>query len=611
MQGDEEDRTLAAVTEVMARLAAGDMAAMTTLMDRWGGPSRPRCGGSPGAATSGCRPTTSTRCSSKPSSCCSRWPARGRPRAAPCPGSGRGTAWRTSSTSSSASWVRRSMPAPSCTLLPNRCRRSRARRSMSRRSSPSSHAKALSPASGTGRSSDLRRRCGRWRPSATGGCSSRSRCRRRAGDPSPANTVGQMFGLQPATVRQIRCRVRRKLLGYLADGATTTTALPVWRSSHDAWASGPAARRSARSPSRRPRPSAATSWVSPGSSPAASSTTVRRTRPSAPPPSRVGACGPTTGALGPPHGGSPTRPGRDRGRRLSARVGAGAAAPVEPVRRAARRARARGLVMPSPGGRRRAWYVRRNRRAGEPRWRTKSRVWWRGRRASRSRWPPSRSPTPARARRWSTSRRAGCATPTCTTGRAPSTTTSRSCSATRPPASSRPSARTCTDVEPGDFVVLNWRAVCGECRACRRGRPWYCFATHNATQKMTLDGADAVSPALGIGAFAEKTLVAAGQAHQGRPGGAGPRRPACSAAASWPASAPPCSPARSAGATSSRCSAAAASATRPSPAPGSPARPRSSPSTSTTGSSSWPSAFGATHTVNAVDGRPGRGDPRR
>jgi S-(hydroxymethyl)mycothiol dehydrogenase len=67
-----------------------------------------------------------------------------------------------------------------------------------------------------------------------------------------------------------------------------------------------------------------------------------------------------------------------------------------------------------------------------------------------------------------------------------------------------------TDVEPGDFVILNWRAVCGECRSCRRGRPWYCFATHNATQKMTLDGV-ALSPALGIGAFAEKTLVAAGQ----------------------------------------------------------------------------------------------------
>jgi S-(hydroxymethyl)mycothiol dehydrogenase len=63
----------------------------------------------------------------------------------------------------------------------------------------------------------------------------------------------------------------------------------------------------------------------------------------------------------------------------------------------------------------------------------------------------------------------------------------------------------------GDFVILNWRAVCGQCRACLRGRPWYCFATHNATQKMTLLDGTPLAPALGIGAFAEKTLVAAGQ----------------------------------------------------------------------------------------------------
>ena len=68
-----------------------------------------------------------------------------------------------------------------------------------------------------------------------------------------------------------------------------------------------------------------------------------------------------------------------------------------------------------------------------------------------------------------------------------------------------------TSVQPGDFVVLNWRAVCGECRSCRRGRPWYCFATHNASQKMTLVDGTPLSPALGIGAFAERTLVAAGQ----------------------------------------------------------------------------------------------------
>ncbi|ONI88879.1 S-(hydroxymethyl)mycothiol dehydrogenase [Saccharothrix sp. ALI-22-I] len=68
-----------------------------------------------------------------------------------------------------------------------------------------------------------------------------------------------------------------------------------------------------------------------------------------------------------------------------------------------------------------------------------------------------------------------------------------------------------TDLAPGDFVVLNWRAVCGTCRACLRGRPQYCFATHNATQPMTLTDGTPLSPALGIGAFAEKTLVAAGQ----------------------------------------------------------------------------------------------------
>jgi S-(hydroxymethyl)mycothiol dehydrogenase len=68
-----------------------------------------------------------------------------------------------------------------------------------------------------------------------------------------------------------------------------------------------------------------------------------------------------------------------------------------------------------------------------------------------------------------------------------------------------------TDVAPGDFVVLNWRAVCGQCRACRKGRPHLCLATHNASQKMALADGITLLPALGIGAFADKTLVAAGQ----------------------------------------------------------------------------------------------------
>jgi len=68
------------------------------------------------------------------------------------------------------------------------------------------------------------------------------------------------------------------------------------------------------------------------------------------------------------------------------------------------------------------------------------------------------------------------------------------------------------NVAVGDYVVLAWRAPCGQCRSCRRGRPWYCFASANATQKMTLADGTPLSPALGIGAFVDKTLVAAGQA---------------------------------------------------------------------------------------------------
>ncbi|GAB2672402.1 S-(hydroxymethyl)mycothiol dehydrogenase [Gordonia jinhuaensis] len=68
-----------------------------------------------------------------------------------------------------------------------------------------------------------------------------------------------------------------------------------------------------------------------------------------------------------------------------------------------------------------------------------------------------------------------------------------------------------THVEVGDFVILNWRAVCGECRACKRGRPWYCFNTHNASAPMTLEDGTELTAALGIGAFADKTVVHEGQ----------------------------------------------------------------------------------------------------
>jgi S-(hydroxymethyl)mycothiol dehydrogenase len=68
-----------------------------------------------------------------------------------------------------------------------------------------------------------------------------------------------------------------------------------------------------------------------------------------------------------------------------------------------------------------------------------------------------------------------------------------------------------TNVAVGDYVILNWRAVCGQCPACLKGQPQYCFATHNAAQKMTLTDGTELSPALGIGAFVEKTLVHSGQ----------------------------------------------------------------------------------------------------
>ncbi|MGH7642125.1 MAG: S-(hydroxymethyl)mycothiol dehydrogenase [Candidatus Dormibacteria bacterium] len=67
------------------------------------------------------------------------------------------------------------------------------------------------------------------------------------------------------------------------------------------------------------------------------------------------------------------------------------------------------------------------------------------------------------------------------------------------------------EVTAGDFVVLNWRAVCGTCRSCRRGRPWYCFNSRNAASPMCLGDGRTLAPALGIGAFIEKTVVAAGQ----------------------------------------------------------------------------------------------------
>ena len=88
-----------------------------------------------------------------------------------------------------------------------------------------------------------------------------------------------------------------------------------------------------------------------------------------------------------------------------------------------------------------------------------------------------------------------------------------------------------TDVAPGDFVILNWRAVCGECRACRRGRPWYCFNTHNATPADDADRRHGAVAGAGHRRVRREDAGRRRPVHQGRPGRAARPPPACSAAA--------------------------------------------------------------------------------
>jgi len=73
-------------------------------------------------------------------------------------------------------------------------------------------------------------------------------------------------------------------------------------------------------------------------------------------------------------------------------------------------------------------------------------------------------------------------------------------------------------LEPGDQVVLAWRAPCGRCRRCRRDRPWQCTASQEAAQRMRRGDGTPLTAALGIGGFAELTLVAAAQAIKVDPG---------------------------------------------------------------------------------------------
>jgi S-(hydroxymethyl)mycothiol dehydrogenase len=101
-----------------------------------------------------------------------------------------------------------------------------------------------------------------------------------------------------------------------------------------------------------------------------------------------------------------------------------------------------------------------------------------------------------------------------------------------------------TDVAPGDFVVLNWRAVCGSCRAGLRGKPWYCFNTHNAAQKMTLTDGTELSPRSASARSSTRRWCTRASAPRWTPRHR-PRQAACSAAASWRASARRSTPAAS------------------------------------------------------------------
>ena len=164
-------------------------------------------------------------------------------------------------------------------------------------------------------------------------------------------------------------------------------------------------------------------------------------------------------------------------------------------------------------------------------------------------------------------------------------------------------------VAPGDFVILNWRAVCGDCRACNRGEPWYCFATHNATQKMTLEDGTELSPGPRHRRVRREDPGRGRPVHQGRPGrpagrgrAAGLRRDGRPRRRDQHRQRRPRQVRRRDRLRRRRCR-------RHRRLRAGRRGRRSSPSTSTTGSSSGAKSLGATHTVNSTDDRPRRGDP--
>ncbi len=64
----------------------------------------------------------------------------------------------------------------------------------------------------------------------------------------------------------------------------------------------------------------------------------------------------------------------------------------------------------------------------------------------------------------------------------------------------------------GEYVILAWRAPCGECRFCKAGQPNLCAASLNAEKRMRTTDGVILTPVLGIGTFCTHTLVHAKQA---------------------------------------------------------------------------------------------------
>lgn len=66
-----------------------------------------------------------------------------------------------------------------------------------------------------------------------------------------------------------------------------------------------------------------------------------------------------------------------------------------------------------------------------------------------------------------------------------------------------------SDVEPGTPVILNWAAPCRRCWFCLRREPWLCRVVEGvvSTDRGATAGDEKVGAALGVGAFAEETVV--------------------------------------------------------------------------------------------------------